>query len=276
VGILPISQSSFLADFPLVGSGESKADCGHFYTVGCLNGEEHEGMNLDGQNMEGKAYLERHKNSCHRPLCPICWEDWATREVAAARKRLDAYVLRGRTLKVIHVTVSVPHVDYGLSLQDLRRKAYKALKKVHVFGGMAIYHPKRQTDTKKWYFSPHFHILGYGWLTDVRANYIHSGYVVKNIGIRKTVEGTIWYQLSHAGISEKHHSVTWFGVLSYGKLKVRKEEEAPRVCPLCGRPLRRVYWIGEGEPSLPDIEGMAFYDDPNNWMEKTIFRECTV
>ena len=285
VGILPIGQSSFhgvmekeveKADFPLVGSGEAHLGCGSFFTVGCLNVEEHLGMNLDGQNMEGKAYLLRVRNSCDRPICPVCWESWATREVAKARKRLDAYVLKGRSLKVIHVTVSVPYADYGLSLIELRRKAYKALKNVHVLGGMLIYHSKRKSDAGIWFFSPHFHVLGYGWLTDVRKNYLYSGYVVKNIGIRKTVEGTIWYQLSHAGIDPKHHSVTWFGVLSYGKLKVLKDEKEDRVCPLCGGALTKLFWIGEGDFPLPDIEGMAFYDDPSHWMERTIFREYTV
>jgi hypothetical protein len=115
-GILPISQSSFsegsfLADFPLVGSGEGYSNCGSYFTVGCLNVEEHVGSNLDGVDMEGKAYLEKHKNSCHRPLCPICWGDWANHEKDKATERLRVFVLKGRSLKPIHAIVSVPYVD---------------------------------------------------------------------------------------------------------------------------------------------------------------------
>jgi hypothetical protein len=284
-GILPISQSGFdgvmgkesknadfgkkQADFSLVGSGEALVGCGTFFTVGCLNVEEHTGMNLDGVNMEGKAYLERHKRTCHRPLCPTCWPDWANREAEKAAQRLDAFVLKGRNLKPIHLTVSIPHSDYDFEIEALRKKSYAALKRVHCLGGMMIYHPKRQNKyTKAWYFSPHFHIVGYGWIVDVRQNYISSGYVVKNIGIRKTVHGTIWYQLSHCGLDGKHHAVTWFGCLAYGKLHVEYKEADKSECPLCHNELHQVLWIGLGPPDIPEIEGFAFYDDVENWMEK--------
>ena len=261
-GILPISQSSF----SLVGSGESLATCGSYFTIGCLNVEEHEGMTLDGVNMEGKAYLQRVKRSCHRPLCPICWQDWANREVRKAVTRLEAYRLKGRSIKPIHVTVSVPLVDWGLSLPELRKKVYRVLKRVHCHGGMLIYHPFRQNLRRVWYFSPHFHILGYGWIVDVRANYVHSGYIVKNIGIRKTLPGTIFYQLSHCGVSSERHAVTWFGALSYGKLHVRYDLEKELTCPLCRGKLHRLMWIGKGQMPLDDIEGVAFFDDAENWV----------
>ena len=279
-GILPISQSTVyggpLNSVPLVGSGESKLVCGSFFTVGCLNVDEHRGMNLDGVLMDGKGYFERHKRTCHDPLCPVCWESWASREMKRVKKRLDAFHLKGRKLQVVHVTVSVPKKDYDKSLLVLRSKVYRVLRSVHFLGGMAILHPRRKNAEGSWYFSPHFHVLGYGWLTDVRKNYIASGYVVKNIGIRKTVEGTIWYQLSHAGVPEGRHVVTWFGVCSYNKLRLAKEEKETRVCPVCGNPLRQVLWIGHDEKDLPDVDGFVFWDDPHNWQEKNIFREFTV
>jgi hypothetical protein len=260
-----------LADFELVGSGESYANCGSYFTVGCLNVEDHKGMNLDGVNMEGKAYLERRKVSCHRPLCPKCWPDWANREKDKTTERLKAFVLKGRNLKPIHLIVSVPHVDYGLSLENMRKKVYRALKTVRCLGGMMIYHPKRQNKNDgSWYFSPHFHIVGYGWIVNVHQNYVISGYVVKNVGIRKTIEGTVYYQLSHAGFSMKHHTITWFGALSYGKLHVEYIEKKNSECPLCHQKLRRLTWIGQGKCPLPDIEGVAFYDDASNWMKKSI------
>jgi len=282
-GILPISQSRFYgkasfdveigvdvekADFPLVGSGEAYANCGSFFSVGCLNVEEHKGSNLDGVVMEGKAYIERRKVSCHRPLCPTCWEDWANREKDKATVRLRSFVLKGRNLKPIHLTVSIPHSDYALSLQKMREKTYAALKRVHCIGGMTIYHPKRKDAAGEWFYSPHFHILGYGWIVDVRQNYVYSGYIVKNIGIRKTVEGTIYYQLSHCGVAEKKHTITWFGALAYNKLNVESIEKEESVCPLCGRKLKQLLWIGEGLCTLPEVEGGSYFDDPFNWMEK--------
>jgi hypothetical protein len=267
-GILPISQSSFHgeSDFPLAGSGEALSTCGSYFTVGCLNVEEHKGMNLDGVNMEGKAVLQRVKRSCHRALCPMCRDDWSDRECKKAVQRLRSFVLKGRSLKPIHVIVSVPRSDFSLPFVDLRKKTYKVLKAVHCIGGMMIYHPKRKGYGDSWYFSPHFHIIGYGWIVDVRATYVHSGYVVKNVGIRKTVEGTIFYQLSHCGVSPKHHTVTWFGALSYGKLHVVYREKDDRLCPLCGNKFRRVMWIGKGACPLPDVEGVVFFDESSNWV----------
>ena len=279
-GILPISQSTVygvpLEDVPLVGSGESKLGCGSFFTVGCLNVDGHKGMNLDGVNMDGKGYFERHVRSCHDPLCPVCWGSWASRETKKAKKRLDVFSLKGRSLLPIHVTVSVPRDDYDKSLLVLRLKCYKALKSVHFLGGMVIFHPRRKDLKGEWYFSPHFHALGYGWITDVRKNYIASGWIVKNIGVRKTVEGTIWYQLSHAGVPEKRHVVTWIGALSYNKLKISPDPEEKHVCPVCGDPLRHVFWVGPGEDLSPDVDGFVFWDDPSNWQARTVFREYTV
>jgi hypothetical protein len=151
----------------------------------------------------------------------------------------------------------------------MRKKVYGALKRVHCLGGMLIYHPKRQNKHDgSWYFSPHFHALGYGWLMDIRRNYVNSGYIIKNVGIRKTVEGTIWYQLSHCGISENRHAVTWFGALSYAKLHVKYVEKKRETCPICGNRLKRLIWVGEGDDPVPDVEGIGFFDESANWILK--------
>lgn len=286
-GILPYSQSTvygnsskawisaFLSDFPLVGSGEAYGDCGHVFAVGCLNVEGHKGITLDGVDMTGKAVIKYVKNSCHRPLCPKCWSDWANRECDNAKKRLDSFVLKksnGKALKPIHVIVSVPSVDYGLSLQKMRERTYRALKRVGLLGGMLIYHPKRKNKRVGWYFSPHFHVVGYGWIRDVRRNYAHSGYIVKNVGVRKSVRGTIYYQLSHAGISPKFHTVTWFGLLAYNKLRVPKIKKEVQICPLCGKRLRRLVWIGNVEDFIgsmhEDCESGFYFEDAGNYAYK--------
>lgn len=270
-GIQPIRQPMifglvFLANFALTGSGDSYANCGAWFTMGCLNVAAHHNRNtLEGAHpdWEGAAYLQRMRHTCHRAVCPVCWESWANREKDRAVQRFDAFKTKS---KIVHYMISVPKEDYGLSLPDMRRKVYKNLKSVHVWGGMLIYHPKRKNSLKEWYFSPHFHVLGYGWLLDIRKNYNASGYVVKNLGVRKNVPGTIYYQLSHCGISEKYQTITWFGALSYSKLKVEIKNPDPQVCPICFEPLREVLWIGEGPMPIPDVEGSGFLDDPGGWM----------
>ena len=290
-GILPIRQSSVLeslisANLPLVGSGSAYASCGTYFTKGCLNISNHHGIsNLLQHDLsgKGKAYLQRQKKHCDRPLCPTCKDDWANREKDRAVQRIKAYFIK--RLEPTHIVVSVPEKDHYLTLEKMRKEVYKNLKSVHVVGGMMIYHPKRQRCVKcgspkpykrkacqncvsyefEWYYSPHFHVLGYGWVQDVRKNYFSSGYVVKNLGIRTNLAGTIFYQLSHCGVHPKKHSITWFGVLSYNKLKVIYKESDPLICPQCFNVLRKVIYLGTDKLALPNVEGVGFYDDPENW-----------
>ncbi|GAI23115.1 unnamed protein product [marine sediment metagenome] len=55
---------------------------------------------------------------------------------------------------------------------------------------------------------------------------------------------TAQYQLSHAGIKSGKHTVTWFGVVAYNKIKIIPEVVEPDVCPECGNRLLRVAWVG--------------------------------
>lgn len=292
--MLPISQSTnsemkLLTDFPLTASAEPYSNCGTYYTKGCLNVKDHHAKNtlLDGYHPEheGSVYIRRFRNSCHRALCPKCWEDWANREKDRAVQRLKAFKIKGKKLKVVHLVASVPQKDYFLSIDQMRKKAYKSLKSVHALGGMLIFHPKRKRCVKckrpkpfkknrcvcgsygfEWYFSPHFHILGYGWIYDVRKSYFSNGYVIVNLGIRKSVEGTIFYQLSHCGISTKKHTITWFGALSYNKIKVIYKEKEDYRCPLCSNKLRRVIYRGQNKEVFENL--IEFYDNEADWYYK--------
>jgi len=131
-----------------------------------------------------------------------------------------------------------------------------------------MFHPKRQKEDKSWYFSPHYHVLGYGWVQNVHDNFMHTRYVVKNIGIRKTVGGTIWYQLSHAGVGPKRHVVSWFGVCAYNKLKVFDLPTESNTCPICGSKLKKLLWIGSGVCPLGDVDGLKMYGDTDGWIVK--------
>jgi hypothetical protein len=90
---------------------------------------------------------------------------------------------------------------------------------------------------------------GYGWIVDVK-------------GARKTIHGTAWYQLNHATIVRgvKRSSVTtWFGSVSYVKLKLKKEDRVMRdICPICQHELEEVIYVGVGEPA--GLTGFDSYD----------------
>jgi hypothetical protein len=154
-------------------------------------------------------------------------------------------------------------------------------------GGCLIFHPWREHKDETgrglgdWFWSPHFHIVGYGWIS--QTAYARTGWVVKNHGLRKSVYETLSYQLSHAGVhmpqkgilpvakgSKPHKFCTlvWFGCCSYNKLKVAKRVERA-TCPECGYELVRLVWVGDGDPPAP-VEGES-WDLESNWRVVTRF-----
>jgi hypothetical protein len=116
---------------------------------------------------------------------------------------------------------------------------------------------------------------------------------VKGLGVRKSTRETALYLLSHAGKAvpldpewatldgpsltgnpaleeptERRsplETVTWFGTLSYNRLRGVKRPAEGVVCPLCGVtvPLRdwmTLSWVGQGPP--PEGSGVV---DGNDW-----------
>jgi hypothetical protein len=260
-GILPLAKSTSVGfqkkwfGWDLPGHGVAYADCGSWRKKGCLETHLHNQEILEGGAI-GKAYVKVFRRTCLRAECPICYEKWAGRESGKVEWRLRAWSGRGRE---IHVIVSPKRKDvYSLSFQDLRRKCYFVVRNSGVLGGSCIFHPFRQNEkTKAWYFSPHFHIIGFGWIRGTKRGYIRHGWIVKNAGIRKTVSGTALYQLSHCGVHEKYHSITWFGKLSYNRLRVPEKPLEKEVCPICGSKLRLLLQI-KACSDLKNEEGEYF------------------
>lgn len=233
-------------------------DCGQFWKEGCLNVEEHVQSKFD-IDVVGKIYVKVKKKSCGRPQCPKCYESWASREAHRIEYRISNYKMKKS--KPIHFIVSPPKKLWHLSLEELRKLSYFYAKKVGFVGGSCIFHPFRQCSyTKRWYVSPHFHMLGFGWIKGeiVSSIFKEFGWIFKNKGVRKSVGSTAFYQLTHSGIwygEGKKHNVTWFGYLSYSRLKVKPELEKLDLCPLCGQELRKLVWCGGGGCPIPEKEG---------------------
>ncbi len=176
--------------------------------------------------------------------------------------------------RLIHVAVSVSPSDYGMNYVHLRRKLYKVARFVGLTGGLTIFHPFRSRDDQKnvyrsdWYFSPHFHIVGFGWIVKTVEAYEKFGWIAENLGVRETVLGTIQYQLSHAGTNPLYHTITWFGDLSYNKFKCEPMPELPkRLCPLCGSELKPLVFVGGTDRPPPQVEGV-FRVPVEDWIEK--------
>lgn len=254
------SDPEFLVDFPLVGSRDERTNercCSPSGALlACMNSSGHTGVlvpdgvlgqrSLDGCCLKRMAVLKVLVFHCTDPLCPVCSRHWANLQCARAVGRFDVFEKSDKFvlgLGLVHVTVSVPFKDYHLDLVVLRKRSVSKAVLAGLVGSMCIFHPKRWNHVlKMWYFSPHFHFLGYasgGWLDGAVCKRIEadSGYLVKNLGLRgSSIDRvrTIMYILSHAGVPfGSHHAVTWFGSLSYRRVLVPKFVKVPEKCPLC-------------------------------------------
>lgn len=278
----------------MASGGEVKEDCGKTLVFGCLNVEEHleENHRLDGsESHAGKVYVDLRRHSCMRLECPVCYEKAAAREAGRIEHRMKAWHSRG---KPIHFVVSAPFSLYYLSIERLREIAYKVARSVGFWGGSCIVHPWRERckicgtpkdGTEKrclncgcgelvWYFSPHFHMIGYGFISGekVAKEYARSGWISKKVGATREEEDAVFktamYQVSHCGVKKNRHSVTWFGAMAYSKLKVEKEIVAKKVCPLCGSELEALRYLGDGP--LPWTEEGDHYGDLQDWGRRTV------
>ena len=233
----------------LAGEGVARADCGNFGYRGCLKVMQHP---------EGKKFVKRFKISCDRRECPICVKKWAMREAHGAVHRLLSFKHDGYR-KIIHVILSPPQNPAQQDVRKLRKDANRITKRLGIYGGLLVFHPaRRSTRGREW--SPHFHSLCYGWVSNVGAVYRSEGWVTKNLGLRKSVIGTISYLLSHAGVKKTYQAVSWFGALSYNKFHCEKEPDEDNLCPYCFSVLRKLLWEGgqDRPPPLPeDFEGLT-------------------
>jgi len=169
---------------------------------------------------------------------------------------------------------------YTMAMVKLRSKLIKIMRDHGLMGGLIIFHPYRikdeikdqlsriKSDKKYWilirenalnlptwqdyvYFSPHFHVISYGFIAKSNEFYNKTGWVYKNRGSLKKDEdiaGCLFYALSHAGVMDDKHTVTWFGSLSYNKMVREREKEwvekEPVVCEKCGSPLM-IHWLDD-------------------------------
>jgi hypothetical protein len=268
-------------EYVLVGHGkQTNSDCGKFKRFdGCLNVDLHNQVRWYYPDLpKNSVYVRSVYHSCDKPTCPICFKyGWAVREATRMEKRLDEASKRFGLVE--HIVASVPHEDYALSLETLRKRAVKVLANRGIIGGSMIFHAFRYRNrlvARKtglpigWYWNPHFHVLGFvggegygkcrcckggdcyackGFEGVTRLENRRDSWVVKVLEKRKTVGGTAWYQLNHSSIKrgvKKSHAATWFGVCSYRKLKLinGKDVGIKHKCPICACDLVRVRYLG--------------------------------
>ena len=223
--------------------------CGSWSYRGCLNMDGHAGTVY-----EGHGFLKTYERSCFRADCEYCFKKWLGRQSNKATRRTEQYEKNTKN-RVKHIVISVPSWEYGKSKKEQAKQARIILKELNCLGGSMIYHPFRYNrEAKRWYYSPHFHVLGFGWLDCTADAYQKYGYVVKNLGFRDSTFSTFYYILSHAGIRKGSHTLTWFGDLSYSKLKVDDLGIEDQLCPYCGEELNELCFIGDISHKPPDVD----------------------
>ena len=266
----------------LPGTFEKKDTCGLWVTKGCDNVFGHP---------QNKKFIRHSKRSCFRAKCEYCWlEKWLARESHRATQRIENYIdifkhlqfarspnLQRKYLNPIHVIVSPSWEDKFKSFDQLKTKARKLINQAGIEGGLMIYHPfSLDKKTGQWVVRPHFHILGFGWVVDTKKISDSDGWVIKNKGLRDSLHSTIYYQLSHAGVSDEVHSITWFGSLGYrakyaNLFKVDEDDETD-FCDYCGCMLVEFEYIGQDRP--PDFEFVGLVDDGYNWKAKETLEQA--
>ena len=191
-------------------------------------------------------------------------------------------MVTAKDFRPIHVVLSPPMDTVVKTMEDyrkLRKKAYRIAKESGLYGGAMINHPYRLRCSKchssipdykkkcpkcngvefEWFFSIHFHGVGYGWIKSTKEGYSKHGWIVKNLRVRKSVFATFQYLLSHAGVS-RFHTTTWFGKLAYNVMRyVPKLGRVPELCPFCKRYLKPLVWVGGTDRGPPPME---VSDDP--------------
>jgi len=208
----------------LPGQEPKKSDCGLWSYMGCLNKAQHPNKEI---------FLKPFQKSCFRADCEKCCFKWLGRSASKAPKRMELYEKQSKKIAK-HIIISVPHWDYYKPKKEIAKKIHGLLKQVKADSGLIIFHAFRyDKNADSWYYSPHFHCLTFGWIENTKELYEKSGYIVKNLGKRDTIFGTIYYQLSHCAIKKKNHALTYFGECSYSKLKIDEANEESKKCPYC-------------------------------------------
>lgn len=168
--------------------------------------------------------------TCGRRECAHerCDGVWKSRLADAAASRVAGGLLCWDGGQAIHVVVSPPPALGRAALQTLRGykklrlEAARVARLAGMRGGCVIVHPwrckylgrgryERAARSGALEFSPHYHVVGGGWVEWTLRNYQATGWVVKNLKKRKSVAGTIAYLAGHCGVVPSVPTITYFG-----------------------------------------------------------------
>jgi len=262
---LPVGKPSLFQRWEQVGSREqTNAKCGTFgFLHGCSHKELHDTI-VEGVSWKGKDYMKPVFYSCDKPTCSVCFKDgWAARQAKKGELRLAVASARFGG-KVEHIVASVAPKDYGLPYEVMKESTRKALARRGVVAGAMVPHAFRGKKVFREGF--HFHVMGifegegYDRCRHCVGADCHEcdcfegrtrrlrkedGYLVKVLEERRSVGGTLAYELNHASVLKgvvRFHVLTWFGLCAYNNMP--HVEDKKMVCPICALELEKHTYIG--------------------------------
>lgn len=226
------------------------------WTVKGRGPAKHEDGLLSGVVASERAnYVKGIRRHCNRPDCPICAAYHNHKDTPAQTDKITAkskdlrHTVGWRAGKLQHLAVSPPsedHLSY-LTPEGLKKGVKKALNLasyVGTMGGAYVFHPFRYDDEDdndiidreykktpdKAKFSPHFHIVGFGFIDPEKTKeiYARTGWIItalrtgdRSITKPKEVTAVLSYVKSHAGVISEESpykpdrqppTVNWFGL----------------------------------------------------------------
>ena len=262
---------------------DDKSHCGQWVYFGCQNVKKHKLENQPNlpSNSVNPIFIKPTKINCNRLRCSECYTRASYFKAVKISKRIrefqnteEYYNLNSRSRDPsipIHVIVS-PNLQINDTFVSIRKRVVKLLEKVGVIGGVLVVHHFRCEDRKYTKNGLHFHSIGYARnnLVDgqeVKRQFEKENIIVKNLGKRISVRKTASYLLQHCTVNKKYHSITWFGKLSYSKLKNPgpsmldlEDSEKIRCCPICQERLVRLEYVGTDRPPTDIVMGK-----PEDW-----------
>lgn len=224
-----------ISGMQLPGNGMYYKSCMMYQIKGCVDSSHLEEYSIY------QDQVKRILKKCNKLSCPKCWTFTINKQALSVVDRIEATLsfkknrlwMENKKSRIYnHLVVSIPKSRYDKcetheGRLKIERNVFKKLKSIGIEGGVSIYHPFRFTKgLESVYFSPHIHILGFGYTdkNDIKALYDKTGLVVKSINTfndSQTAFTTVKYLLSHTGVSDNKHRIKYFGQAGNNKFSTK-------------------------------------------------------
>lgn len=223
--------------------------------------------------------------SCGKSQCPVCNRRWMSRATKRIVSRIRGY-RRANHIKNVprHISISPPsgrfptgtHEERVEGLQRLVMATNNLTDELGIDAAVIFVHcyrirhskakelndaaskdrskPNRYTyalNQQNWeeylIWSPHVHMLAFGYLENASEFHAKTGWVYRNHGARrgKDLEKTIFYLLTHAWVRGENNKAVravryWRGMSTRNLACVTTTEKQEIICPVCCAVLRTV------------------------------------